>query len=510
MKDEKLFTLSKEGTPEYSASVVQIGELFPIEGSDFLCRTVVDGMDLVVRKDECKPGDVFVYVRIETTLADSFLSKNNLYDLHSYEKNANASQVEALLKEGKNDEAKTLCGYINHTRRVRTIRLRGQQSCGILLSKDSLVKWNKKLKDIDLSEYLDIPYWDTIWGEEFVKVYIPYYPESRRSSGGDKQAKKLKRFNRMIPGQFNFHYDTTNINKEIRNINPNDIVTLSVKIHGTSFIISNCKIKTFENTTPGQDLVRKRLKKLLGIAKKRKDLKRVGRLVGMIKPGFKIGYGVVYSSRKVIKNQYINKGVSNGYYDEDVWADYYKLLKKILPKGISLYGEIFGYCTGDKGKMIQKNYDYGCKPGENKLMIYRITETNEEGERKEFSVPEVLEWTKKLLKNHPELKDKIHPIDILYNGTLANLYPEISTTEHWHENVLEALKNDKTVLGMEETEPLCKNKVPREGIVIRIDKRGEKGESPVCAWKLKSYAFLNMEAKLIDKGEVDIEMSNKN
>lgn len=143
-------------------------------------------------------------------------------------------------------------------------------------------------------------------------------------------------------------------------------------------------------------------------------------------------------------------------------------------------------------------------------MIYRIVEADDEGKKKEFSVPEVLEWTKKLLKEHPELKNKIHPIDILYNGTLVNLYPEISTTEHWHENVLEALKNDKITLGMEEKEPLCKNKVPREGIVIRIDKRGEKGESPVCAWKLKSYAFLNMEAKLIDKGEVDIEMSNKN
>jgi hypothetical protein len=83
------------------------------------------------------------------------------------------------------------------------------------------------------------------------------------------------------------------------------------------------------------------------------------------------------------------------------------------------------------------------------------------------------------------------------------LYPEISTEYHWRENVLEALKNDK-MFGMEEMEPLNITKMPREGIVIRIQ------DDPVAeAFKLKCIKFLEKEAKNIDKGEVDMEMIEK-
>ena len=51
-------------------------------------------------------------------------------------------------------------------------------------------------------------------------------------------------------------------------------------------------------------------------------------------------------------------------------------------------------------------------------------------------------------------------------------------------------------------EPLCRNKIPREGIVLRID------HDPIKeAFKLKTLKFLGKEAELIDMGEVDIEMT---
>lgn len=89
----------------------------------------------------------------------------------------------------------------------------------------------------------------------------------------------------------------------------------------------------------------------------------------------------------------------------------------------------------------------------------------------------------------------------MYHGTLAELYPEISTTEHWRENVLEALKVEKKFL-MEQLEPMCINKVPREGFVIR------KANDPIKrAFKLKTNKFFLREASQIDAGEVDIEMT---
>jgi hypothetical protein len=63
------------------------------------------------------------------------------------------------------------------------------------------------------------------------------------------------------------------------------------------------------------------------------------------------------------------------------------------------------------------------------------------------------------------------------------------------------MKNEKRWL-MEENEPLCKNSVPREGVVIR-----KAHDTVLRADKLKCAAFLIGEALRMDKGEVDIEMS---
>ena len=64
------------------------------------------------------------------------------------------------------------------------------------------------------------------------------------------------------------------------------------------------------------------------------------------------------------------------------------------------------------------------------------------------------------------------------------------------------MKEDKDHFGMECDEPLNQKKMPREGIVIRKD------GDPICeAYKLKCSNFLLLESKAIDKGEVDIEMS---
>jgi hypothetical protein len=67
--------------------------------------------------------------------------------------------------------------------------------------------------------------------------------------------------------------------------------------------------------------------------------------------------------------------------------------------------------------------------------------------------------------------------------------------------VLEALKNEKKFL-MEQLEPMCINKVPVEGFVIR------KAHDPIKeAWKLKCFRFLEKERDSIDAGEVDMEMA---
>lgn len=377
-------------------------------------------------------------------------------------------------------------GFFNKTGRVRSIRLAGVRSMGYLFSIDELVKYNSKVKDVNLEELVGEDF-DTVDGELFVKAYVPYVPEQRKRSKAEKRNKNIEKFDRMIKGEFSFHYDTDMLAKNINKIHPTDCVSITYKLHGTSFICGKVHVK-MPISLPIHKWVWNKFIDLTGLFKS----KRIN--------DYNVEYGNVTSSRKEIRNQYINKNVKDGFYSVDVYSEYGNLIYPFLSEGMTIYGEICGYETG-KNKWIQTEYDYGCDVGENFLMPYRITTTNDDGSKKEWNVQDVYGWTVKLITEHPELSNKIHPITIAYHGTLKDLYPDLSLTEHWHENLLERMRNDTKHFHMEKNCPLCKNKVPFEGIVLRID-----DDENVEAFKLKSYKFNKRVEKAIDKGEVDIEM----
>ena len=92
------------------------------------------------------------------------------------------------------------------------------------------------------------------------------------------------------------------------------------------------------------------------------------------------------------------------------------------------------------------------------------------------------------------------PMNVLYYGPFCDMYSDVDANNHFHKNILDRMKNDKEWLLMEKNEPMCKNKVPREGVVIRID-----NDIMPRAWKLKSKAHYEIEAKQHDAGEADME-----
>ena len=231
MAAKEVFTLSKDAKLEYSCTVVQIGEVKPVEGSDFLGSTLVNGNPIVVRKDQIKEGDIMIYAPIETVLNKQFLSVNNLFEIGEKELNSNFKEVQALINEGKKEDAKKKVGFFNKHGRVKLIRLRGCPSMGFLIEKESLVKWKPKLQDVDFSQYVDKDF-DTIDGELFVKVYVPYVPPVRTKSRTNKAEKKLKRFSRLIEGEFKFLYETQQLQRNIQYFRPEDEVVFSVKMHG--------------------------------------------------------------------------------------------------------------------------------------------------------------------------------------------------------------------------------------------------------------------------------------
>ena len=525
----KKFYVKENSNPNYLATICKVGEIHPIEGADKICRTIVNGFDIVVGKDT-KEGDIVVYVPVETAICDEFLAANNLYETSEWERNANHAEVGALLAEAetlKNEnktseanevvkKAKSLVGYFNKRNRVRIVTLKGIASNGFIASINSLVNFDKSLANVNWESLVGTQF-NYIDDKEFCWKYIPPVKETSERNNQkhfNKRMKKVKKFDRLVNDQFAFHYDTnrldgTNISKFL---NPDDIVTITTKVHGTSIILANILVN----------------RKLSFIEKIKKFF---GMKVQLTE------YGNVYSSRSVIKNRYINPGKGYDYYGIDIWGCVNRDFSPYLEKGMTVYGEVAGYLEGSD-KMIQKDHDYGCKPGQWKFMPYRITTVDELGNKKEWNVLEVDSWTRNLVTMHPELADKVLPLEILYHGRCGDIYPELDESQHWHENFLQALKNDKERFYMEEAEHLCHlyepetiaakealekaktdgsskkviatlqkeydkwetMRAPHEGVVIRIDD-DPKSE----AFKVKCNRHYNREALQHDNDEVDIE-----
>ena len=441
---------------EYCATIVRIGETFPIEGKDRILKTLVNGNSIVIGKDEFKTGDIAVYCGIETCLHELFLHLNSMYE----DKELNVNQEKK--------------GYINKHGRVRIVKLGGVPSQGILLHPASIATFiNEPVETVTkfLEEHIGEDF-DEINGERFVQVFVPPVKGvNQPGSKAERLKKKLDRFKMLIEGSFRLHYDTAQLQKNMSDIAPDDVVYISVKVHGTSAIFANILTNVPTNW-----------------------FKRMWRKYVKHAPEYDQKYNLVYSSRTVIKNQYINKKQKEGgYYSDDIWGYWAKKLEGLVPKDYCIYCEIAGFTPN--GSTIQKGYDYGCShvaDEKSKLMVYRATR-----EGKELEIPEVMEIGRMLKE---KLGDCIMEFPLMYQGTLHDLYPEIDVQNHWHENVLENLKVEKR-FGMEMDEPMCKTKVPREGFVLR------KANDPVSeAWKLKTDAFKFREAKLVDAGEVDMEM----
>lgn len=489
----KRFVLTKDANPNYLATICRIGEISPIEGADKLVKTVVNGYDIVIGKDH-KEGDIVVYFPVETAINEMYLSVNNLFERSEFERNSNAESVKEYLielekadKENDTEKAeelsakiKSMCGFFNKNGRVRILKLRGQYSQGFIAGVDSLVNFDETLKDTDWESLVGTQF-NYIDDKEFCHKYVP--PIRGRGNqnqyGGNqsiwkKRMKKLRKFNRLVDGQFVYHYDTKQLGEHINELNPKDNVSITVKVHGTSIIMSNIlvnrKLTTWE-----------KIKKFFGCKVPLTE------------------YGNVYSSRGVIKNQYINQGVTPGYYGCDIYGCVNRDFSPYIDKGMTVYGEVVGYLENSTS-MIQKQHDYGCKPGHWKFMPYRITSTDENGNHTEWEIMDVDNWTHKLVNDHPELAEKVMFLNFVYYGRFGDMYPDIPEDENWNKNILARMKSDRKLILMEEDEPMCKNKVPREGVVVRI-----VGDKFVRAWKLKSLRHFDREAKQHDNGEVDME-----
>ena len=464
---------SKAANVNYLSKVVQVNSFAPHPNPEYTKLKVahVDGFNLIVSID-MQPG-LYVYFPAMSQLNPDLLSYLSLYR-------------DAV--KNRNTEKK---GFFEDNGRVKAIRLGGAVSEGFLMPIDDLKNWvlssvNVELTDVEVNtEFDEVEHnGKTFWVSK--KYIIIDNSKKCRDNTGAYRNNKLKRFNKLIDGQFKFHYDTVLIRKEPWAIQPNDLISITSKWHGTSLIASRVLCR---HPRKKWDKVLTWLYTKLG-----------GKLPNHTDVVSYPEYDYVYSSRSVIKNSNINPTTGEGFYQTDVWKYGFEYLKPYLLKGMTIYAEICGFLPN--GQYIQKPYDYGCTPPKSedeykaeenfKVRVYRITMTNVDGQVHEYSAKEVHEFCKSV---------GLIPVIQFYYGQAIDLYPNIIVDDNWTDNFIQAIADDKSFF-MEKNSPDCNNKVPQEGVVIK------KEDGIAHAWKLKTFAFLNGEQKALDAGESNVEDDN--
>ena len=355
------------------------------------------------------------------------------------------------LSEAVLEKYPELGNYLSKNGRVKVVKLRGCISNGLAVEFDKFKVWDKKLAFKEGDSFLEIN------GTEICKKYVPIIKVSEMGCGCKN--KKGKKESRMIPGQFNFHINTSQFFRNAFSVNPESVISISRKFHGTSFIVSNCLVKKKLS-------VRDRIAKFLG--------------VNVIESEF----DDIAASRSVVKNGTVEKA---GFYKEDIWTSIKdNHFKGRLQPGETIYGEAVGYLKS--GKMIQKDYSYGCKEYEHKILVYRITKTDAGGNVTELS------WQ--------AMKDRCLELNVpmvteYYFGKAGDLFDIPKDDAEWNIKFAEKIREEY----LEKIADDCGKKIPDEGVVIRIE--GNK----INAHKAKSEAFYLKESKT-NETEENIDEAN--
>ena len=387
-----MLSKSKSINENYAARIARIDEIHPIPDAHSIIKAVL-GTDTVVVSNDMKVGDIVAYFPEGCAISEKYLSKYNLFEASCAEKNSNYEDYKELgmkiqelkTKPNKSEEdiselqemearRKRMVGFFNKQGRVRCIKLRGQVSMGYIAPVSTLEEVWPELKSVLWSHEIGNSY-DMVGDEPLCWKWIPPVkpePKTNDSTGYKmpwylKSLRHLKKFDRLIPGFFRPHYDTAHLERNAHLIDPEDVITETVKVHGTSVILANLPVRRKLNWW-------ERLLKKLHINVNETE------------------FGNIYSTRRVIQNKYINPFASRA--NNEPGNEYQAVnddFIDFLTPGMTVYGEIVGYKPSGKPIQAPKgvDHDYGCRPGQYKFMPYRITETDSKGNPTEWSISEV-------------------------------------------------------------------------------------------------------------------------
>ena len=292
----------------HRVEIVEIEAINKHPNADRLELATIAGWQVVVAKDSYQPKEWALYVPVDSVLPNSL--EERLFPPGS----------KITLKKG----------------RIRSIKIRGQMSQGMLISLNDVeaelaATWDGKHElptyalGLDLAELLNIT------------KYEPPEPDFADPA----ISKTKKRSKSQINPNFKKYTDIENIKWYTNVFKEGEMVYISEKLHGTSARYGYVPRHYEGFFGPLRKAIMERLSKW----------------------GFVKSHQFVYGSRNV----QLHTGSNKSWYSEDVYS---KILKQEdiqakLQPGECVYGEIVGH-------NIQKNYTYGCKEGEHKFYVYDV------------------------------------------------------------------------------------------------------------------------------------------
>lgn len=449
------------------AIVAKLTNVESIDGADAIQKAKVFGETVIISIDH-KEGDLGVLFDCETQLSGQFTRENNLFR-------------DATLNL---DRSKT--GYMDSNRRVRPIKLKGVKCSGLWMP----------IECLNFTGGFDLEAGQQFTELNKIPICKKYVRQGKSGSGGRNRGPKPKQ--NLVP-TFREHMDTDQLMRNLHYIQPESLITVTEKLHGTSCRVGNLPVVQKQSWWD----------KLWG------------------KP-VKTKYGHVVGSRRVLKSAENGEVPQAGsYYNTDVWTDSAERFKGKLEKGETVYYEIVGYLPakakdgvllegsslimGSQSnsklkKFMEKSeykdfvekygdttkFTYGCGPGEYKVYVYRMTFQNEDGHCVDYT------WD--------QVKTRCEQMDVPH-------VPQLRIGENlWNHATLVSDMNDGTALdnfseNMEGLANMPSENFPqqlREGVVVRVDNGGMEPK----LLKHKAWAFKCLEGIIKDApNHVDLEES---
>lgn len=329
-------------------------------------------------------------------------------------------------------------GYLENSSHVRAIKLRGNESSGIVISLERIyeVFGNQHWKNGDKV--------NTINGKEFCRKYIP---KRKTPSTTPKTSYKGRKAEGITYPEFAMHTDTEQLAYNLDKFRPGDELNMTLKMHGTS----QRSMNTFAELPNG-------------------FFRRLFHMKKRLKQAYVLG-----TRRCVVTEN------SQGYYGNDLFRmSHHEKIRPFVDSSMEVFYEVVGYYgngetdtimpIADNKKINDKSFvkkygprtvfSYGCEPGQSEIYVYRITSEN--GAR-EWTPDEITEWCKKAgVKRVPVI-------------------------ENFKFTTVEDLQNRINKYFEDLTDPIGLTHI-KEGVVIRIVNR-----RTFTAYKSKTYEFKVLE-----------------